>query len=81
MPSVVRFIGAFQDSRQMYIVMQHCPGGDLLELLLREGRPRGRGRVCTPRTRCLLAGRVAVYRSARILWSEFNDVPLPCGDV
>lgn len=37
-PSVCRYIGAFQDSRQIYIVMERAEGGDLLESLLAEGR-------------------------------------------
>jgi serine/threonine protein kinase len=35
---VCDFIGAFQDQKQMYIVMEHAGGGDLLEQLLKEGR-------------------------------------------
>jgi hypothetical protein len=42
---VTDFLGAFQDHRQMYIVMEHCVGGDLLEQLLREGRAMTEKRV------------------------------------
>ena len=37
-PHCCRYVGAFQDSKQIYIVMEHAGGGDLLEQLLREGR-------------------------------------------
>jgi hypothetical protein len=36
-PHACQYVGAFQDSRQIYIVMEHAGGGDLLETLLREG--------------------------------------------
>lgn len=32
------FYGSFQDSKQMYIVMEFCSRGDLLENILREGQ-------------------------------------------
>ena len=38
MPLVTRFYGACQDRAHIYLVMELCPGGDLLELLLREGQ-------------------------------------------
>lgn len=37
-PHVVDFYGSFQDSKQMYIVMEFCSRGDLLENILREGQ-------------------------------------------
>lgn len=45
MPSVTTFLAAFQDSKQIYIVMEHCSGGDLLEQLLKEGRAMTEQRV------------------------------------
>jgi len=44
-PLVTRFYGACQDRKHIYLVMELCPGGDLLELLLREGRAMAESRV------------------------------------
>lgn len=44
-PNCCYYIGAFQDSKQIYIVMEHCSGGDLLEQLLKEGRAMTEKRV------------------------------------
>jgi hypothetical protein len=44
-PHTTAYTGAFQDSKQIYIVMEHCSGGDLLEQLLREGRAMAEKRV------------------------------------
>jgi serine/threonine protein kinase len=44
-PHCCLYIGAFQDSKQIYIVMEHAAGGDLLEQLLREGRAMTEKRV------------------------------------
>ena len=44
-PLVARFLGAFQDSVQITIVMEWCSGGDLLEQLLQEGRAMSEARV------------------------------------
>ena len=44
-PHCCYYIGAFQDSKQIYIVMEHCSGGDLLEQLLKEGRAMTEKRV------------------------------------
>lgn len=33
---MVEFYGAFQDDRHYYIMMEHCPGGDLLEYMLKD---------------------------------------------
>jgi hypothetical protein len=44
-PHCCQYIGAFQDSKQIYIVMEHAPGGDLLEQLLKEGRAMTEKRV------------------------------------
>lgn len=38
LPSVVDYYGAFHDEKHVYIVMEHCGGGDLLEKLLRTKR-------------------------------------------
>jgi hypothetical protein len=35
---VVDYYGAFHDEKHVYIVMEHCGGGDLLEKLLRTKR-------------------------------------------
>ena len=35
-PNVVEFYGAFQDDLHYYIMMEHCPGGDLLEYMLKD---------------------------------------------
>ncbi len=45
MPHCCHYIGAFQDSKQIYIVMEHAAGGDLLEQLLKEGRAMTEKRV------------------------------------
>ena len=37
-PAITSYYGAFQDSRHIYIVMEYCARGDLLERLLSEGR-------------------------------------------
>lgn len=42
---MVGFFGAFQDSKSMYIVMECCESGDLLEKLLSEGRAMAEKRV------------------------------------
>ncbi|DBA66478.1 TPA: hypothetical protein ACH3X2_002450 [Trebouxia sp. C0005] len=44
-PLITTFLAAFQDSKQIYIVMEHCAGGDLLEQLLKEGRAMTEQRV------------------------------------
>lgn len=44
-PHCCGYVGAFQDSKQIYIVMEHAEGGDLLEQLLREGRAMTEKRV------------------------------------
>ena len=46
MQRVPKFYEAFQDARQVYIVMEHCVRGDLLDLLLREGQSWPEFRVC-----------------------------------
>ena len=38
MPAITSYYGAFQDSKHIYIVMEYCARGDLLERLLNEGR-------------------------------------------
>ena len=42
---MTRFYGACQDRAHIYLVMELCPGGDLLELLLREGQAMSERRV------------------------------------
>jgi hypothetical protein len=37
-PAITSYYGAFQDSKHIYIVMEYCARGDLLERLLNEGR-------------------------------------------
>ena len=44
-PLITLFHCAFQDSKHIYIVMEHCTGGDLLERLLKEGRAMHEHRV------------------------------------
>ena len=44
-PLITTFLAAFQDSKQIYLVMEHCSGGDLLEQLLKEGRAMTEQRV------------------------------------
>jgi len=44
-PHICDYIGAFQDSKQIYIVMEHATSGDLLENLLKEGRAMTERRV------------------------------------
>ncbi|GMH33480.1 hypothetical protein BSKO_01314 [Bryopsis sp. KO-2023] len=44
-PHTVGYYGAFQDAMCMYIVMECCSGGDLLEKLLAEGRAMSEKRV------------------------------------
>eukprot|EP00208_Stichococcus_sp_RCC1054_P007878 CAMPEP_0206152602 /NCGR_PEP_ID=MMETSP1473-20131121/39407_1 /ASSEMBLY_ACC=CAM_ASM_001109 /TAXON_ID=1461547 /ORGANISM="Stichococcus sp, Strain RCC1054" /LENGTH=841 /DNA_ID=CAMNT_0053550163 /DNA_START=304 /DNA_END=2829 /DNA_ORIENTATION=+ len=43
--SVTKFYGAFQDEERICIVMEYCPRGDLLELLLAENRAFSEERV------------------------------------
>ncbi len=45
MPLITQFYGAFQDAYQIFLVMEYCGGGDLLERLLKEGRAMSERRV------------------------------------
>ena len=45
LPSVVEYYGAFCDDARLYIVMEHCGGGDLLEKLLRDKKAMSERRV------------------------------------
>ena len=45
MPLITQFYGAFQDTYQIFLVMEYCGGGDLLEKLLEEGRAMTEQRV------------------------------------
>lgn len=44
-PWITQFYGAFQDAYQIFLVMEYCGGGDLLERLLKEGRAMSERRV------------------------------------
>ena len=44
-PLITQFHGAFQDAYQIFLVMEYCGGGDLLERLLKEGRAMSERRV------------------------------------
>jgi serine/threonine protein kinase len=41
----VEFYAAFHDDAHLYIVMEHCSGGDLLEKLLRDKKAMSEARV------------------------------------
>lgn len=45
MPLITQFYGAFQDAYQIFLVMEYCAGGDLLDRLLEEGRAMPERRV------------------------------------
>ena len=36
-PFVVKLYFAFQTSEKLYLVMQYCPGGDILQLIKKKG--------------------------------------------
>ena len=42
---MVEYYGAFHDAARLYIVMEFCGGGDLLEKLLRDKRAMNEKRV------------------------------------
>ncbi len=44
-PHVVEFYGAWQDAERIYIAMELCPGGDLLEALIADRRNMGEARA------------------------------------
>ena len=44
-PLITQFYGAFQDAYQIFLVMEYCAGGDLLDRLLEEGRAMAERRV------------------------------------
>jgi hypothetical protein len=54
-PSVVEFYGAFQDEEHVFIVMEYCAGGDLLEYLLRDRKAMSERRAAADVARPLLA--------------------------
>ena len=58
-PGVVKHVAAFDDAGRVHLVMEACPGGDLLERLLHEGRAFGEARaaveVAPPLLRTLAA--------------------------
>ena len=45
LPSVVDFYGAFHDDASIYIIMEYCAGGDLLEKLLRDKKAMNEKKV------------------------------------
>ncbi|PSC75138.1 exostosin-like glycosyltransferase [Micractinium conductrix] len=45
LPSVVEYYGAFHDEAHLFIVMEYCGGGDLLEKLLRDKKAMNERRV------------------------------------
>lgn len=45
LPSVVYYYGAFHDEAHLYIVMEYCGGGDLLEKLLRDKKAMNEKKV------------------------------------
>ncbi|PRW60302.1 kinase [Chlorella sorokiniana] len=45
LPSVVDYYGAFHDDARLYIVMEYCGGGDLLEKLLRDKKAMNEKKV------------------------------------
>ena len=45
MPLITQFYGAFQDAYQIFLVMEYCAGGDLLERLKKENRAMSERRV------------------------------------
>lgn len=55
MPNVVEFYGAFEDENYYYIVMEYCPGGDLLEYLLRDRKAMSERRCAADVAAPLLA--------------------------
>ncbi|EFN60027.1 hypothetical protein CHLNCDRAFT_14465, partial [Chlorella variabilis] len=44
-PTIVEYYGAFHDDAHLYIVMEHCGGGDLLEKLLRDKKAMNERKV------------------------------------
>ena len=44
-PLITQFYGAFQDAYQIFLVMEYCSGGDLLERLKQENRAMSERRV------------------------------------
>lgn len=45
LPSVVDYYGAFHDDAHLYIIMEYCGGGDLLEKLLRDKKAMNEKKV------------------------------------
>jgi len=71
-PGVVRHVAAFDDAGRVHLVMEACPGGDLLERLLHEGRafaePRTAAEVAAPllATLAALHARSIVHRDVKL---------------
>jgi len=60
-PATVAFTAAFQDGPGIYLVMEHCGGGDLLERLLHEGRAMAEARVAREVAAPLLAALAGLH--------------------
>ena len=61
-PLITYFHGAFQDSSHIYIVMEYCSGGDLLERLLKENRAMYEHRVAVEIAQPLLQSLAVMHR-------------------
>ena len=59
--STTRSTYTTQDGPGIYLVMEHCPGGDLLERLLHEGRAMAEARVAAHVAAPLLASLAALH--------------------
>lgn len=53
-PNVVDFYGCFQDEDHVFIIMEYCAGGDLLEHLLRDKKAMSERRAAADVARPLL---------------------------
>lgn len=60
-PSVVNYVGAFKDENHMYIIMECCGGGDLLEALLARKRPLKEHKVAERVALPLLTSLAAIH--------------------
>ena len=63
---MVGFHGSFQDSKCLYLVMEHCSSGDLLEKILREGRAMEERRTVNEVAVPLLISLTAMHKRALI---------------
>ena len=75
-PLITQFYGAFQDAYQIFLVMEYCSGGDLLERLKKENRAMSERRVilevAVPLLRTLqhMHGHSIIHRWAPLLHAE-----------